>query len=72
MTMTVTIVITFIIADGEDFVMAAVRFAGSGARSGVPLVLRWVSVAWFQAGKATRIAGYSSRPKALEAVGIKG
>jgi hypothetical protein len=53
-----------IIADGEDFVVAAVSFADRGARSGVPLVLRWVSVAWFHDGKATRVAGYSSRPNA--------
>ena len=60
-----------IIADGEDFVVGAVRFAGRGAGSGVPLELRWVSVAWFRDGKATRVAGYSSRPNALEAVGLK-
>jgi ketosteroid isomerase-like protein len=59
-----------ILADGEDFVVAVVRIVGRGARSGAPLVLRWVNVSWFAGGRGTRSVGYLSRREALEAVGL--
>ena len=60
-----------IITDGDDFVVGRVALVGTGARSGAPLHLRWVTVAWFQDGKATRIVGYANRHQALEAVGLR-
>jgi len=60
-----------ILEDGEDFVVARMRLVGHGARSGAPLVLRWVNVTWFQDGKMTRGAGYLRRREALEAVGLE-
>jgi ketosteroid isomerase-like protein len=60
-----------ILAHGEEFVAARLRIVGHGARSGVPLVLRWVAVCWFHDGKATRGAGYLRRREALEAVGLE-
>jgi ketosteroid isomerase-like protein len=59
-----------IIADGEDFVVGRVVFVGSGARSGAPLRLSWVSTYWFREGKITLIVGYATRREALEAVGL--
>jgi ketosteroid isomerase-like protein len=59
-----------IVADGDDFVVSVVRFVGRGARSGAPLVLRWVGVTSFDNGKMTRAVGYLSRRQALEAVGL--
>ena len=61
-----------ILADGEDFVVARVRIVGHGARSGAPITLRWLTVTWYQGGKATRAAGYLRRRDALEAVGLEG
>jgi ketosteroid isomerase-like protein len=58
-----------IVADGEDFVVARVHLVGRGARSGAPILLRSVNVAWIHDGKITRVAGYMSRREALEAVG---
>jgi ketosteroid isomerase-like protein len=60
-----------VLADGEDFVVARMRVAGRGARSGAPLVLRWVTVFWFRDGKMTRTAGYARRREALKAVGLE-
>jgi ketosteroid isomerase-like protein len=60
-----------IVADGDDFVVGLVRVVGRGARSGAPLVLRWVNVNWFRDGKATRSVGYASRREALKAVGLR-
>jgi ketosteroid isomerase-like protein len=60
-----------IVADGDDFVVAVLGAVGCGARSGAPLVLRWVNVAWFRDGKATRSVGYASRREALMAVGLE-
>ncbi len=60
-----------ILADGEDFVVARVRLVGHGARSGAPVKLRWVSVTWYQDGKATRSVGYRRRLEALKAVGLE-
>jgi hypothetical protein len=59
-----------IIADGEDFVVSTIRFAGRGARSRAPLVLRWVNVTWFRDDKMTRAVGHLSRRKALKEVGL--
>jgi ketosteroid isomerase-like protein len=58
------------IADGDDFVVALVRLVGHGARSGAPLVLRWVTVTWIRDRKMTRAVGYLSRREALTAVGL--
>jgi ketosteroid isomerase-like protein len=59
-----------ILADGDDFVVARVRIVGQGARSGMPMDLRWVAVLWFHDGKATRGQGYARRREALKAVGL--
>ena len=59
-----------ILADSEDFVVARVRLAGCGARSGAPVELRWVSVTWYEGGRATRTVGYLRRREALIAVGL--
>ena len=61
-----------ILADGEDYVVARVRLVGHGVRSGAPVTLRWVSVTWFEGGKATRSVGYLRRREALKAVGLEG
>ena len=61
-----------ILADSDNFVVARMRVVGQGARSGAPLVLRWVTVTWFRAGKITRISGYAHRREALKAVGLEG
>jgi ketosteroid isomerase-like protein len=60
-----------IVAHGDDFVVGRVAFVGTGARSGAPLRLRWLTVTWFHDGKATRSAGYANRYEALKAVGLK-
>lgn len=59
-----------ILADGDDFVVGWVRIVGQGARSGMPMTLRWTAVLWFHDGKVTRGAGYVRRREALEAVGL--
>ena len=61
-----------ILADGQDFVVARVRLAGHGARSGAPVTLRWVTVTWYEGCKATRSVGYLHRREALKAVGLEG
>jgi ketosteroid isomerase-like protein len=61
-----------ILADGKDFVVARVGIVGHGARSAVPVTMRWVNVTWFQDGKMTRTAGYLRRREALAAVGLSG
>jgi len=43
-----------------------------GARSGVPVLLRWANVSWFEGGKIARAAGYAHRREALKAVGLEG
>ena len=60
-----------IVADGDDFVVAVCRMAGSGATSGAPLVLRWAAVFWCLDGKLVRVVGYLRRRDALEAVGLR-
>jgi ketosteroid isomerase-like protein len=61
-----------ILADGDDFLVARVSIVGHGARSGIPVAMRWVTVIWFQDGKMTRTGGYLTRREALEAVGLAG
>lgn len=60
-----------ILADGEDYVVARVRLVGHGIRSGAPVTLRWVSVTWYEGGKATRSVGFLRRHEALKAVGLE-
>jgi ketosteroid isomerase-like protein len=60
-----------IIADGDDFVVARVRLVGHGANSGAPVTIRWMAVAWYEGGKATRGVGYVHRREALKAVGLE-
>jgi ketosteroid isomerase-like protein len=58
-----------ILADGEDYLVTRVCIVGRGARSGVPVALRWFGVSWFHNGRITRTAGYLRRWEALKAVG---
>jgi hypothetical protein len=60
-----------IIVDRDDYVVGRNAFVGTGARSGAPLRLRWISVLWFDRGKATRAAGYATRSEALKALGLE-
>jgi|SRR5271156_1290392 len=60
-----------IVADGDDFVVARIALVGSGARSGAPLQLRFVTAAWYSDGKAMRAASYANRHEALKAVGLE-
>ena len=60
-----------IIADGDEFVIGRVALVGSGALSGAPVHLRWISVGWFSDGKATCCVGYASRREAFKAVGLE-
>jgi ketosteroid isomerase-like protein len=60
-----------VLAAGADHVVVANRIGGSGSSSGAPVELRWVSVFWLRDGKVARIAGYTNRHDALEAVGIR-
>ena len=60
-----------IVADGDDFVVARVRLVGHGANSGAPVILRWMTVAWSEGGKASRGVGYVHRREALKAVGLE-
>lgn len=57
-----------IVAATDDFVVASFCIDGASARLGTPLSFRWTGVTWFQDGRATRAAGYSTRREALEAV----
>ncbi len=57
-----------IIAASGEFVVASFCIDGASARLGTPLSFRWTGVTWFQNGRATRAAGYSTRREALEAV----
>jgi ketosteroid isomerase-like protein len=59
-----------VLADGEDFAVTMNRIAGTGVRSGAPLVLRWAAVFWSQEGRLIRVVGYLRRREALEAVGL--
>jgi hypothetical protein len=60
-----------LIGQGADFVIAMFRIVGLGARSQMPLELRWVGVTWFHNGKVTRAVGYRNRHEALAAVGVE-
>jgi ketosteroid isomerase-like protein len=62
--------IEHVLADGEDFAVTMNRIAGTGVRSGAPLVLRWPAVFWCQDGKLVRVVGYLRRREALRAVGM--
>ena len=56
------------IIDATDgFVVASFRIVGRSVRSRMPLLLCWTGVTWFRDGKLTRIVGYATRRKALEA-----
>ena len=61
-----------ILAVEDDYLVARVRVAGRGARSGAPVLRRLVSVVWFRDGKMARSVGYARRLEALEAVGLQG
>jgi hypothetical protein len=52
--------------------VGSLAFAGTGARSGASLQLRWVAAMWFRDGKATRCTGYGTRREALAAVDLAG
>ena len=60
-----------VIAAGESHVVAMFRVTGRGARSHLPLELRWVGVTWFSNGQVTRAVGYRNRREALEAVALE-
>jgi ketosteroid isomerase-like protein len=60
-----------IVADGDDFVVARMCLVGHGARSGAPVLLRWVHVIRFQRGKMSWGGGYARLLEALEAVGLE-
>jgi ketosteroid isomerase-like protein len=60
-----------IIAHSDDFVVARLAMIATGARSGAPLSLRWIDVAWFEDGKLARVAGYAHRHEAFKAVGLE-
>jgi ketosteroid isomerase-like protein len=57
-----------IVAATDELVVASFCIDGASARLGTPLSFRWTGVTWFQNGRATRAAGYSTRREALEAV----
>lgn len=61
-----------VLAEGEDFVVTMNLIAGSGARSGAPLVFRWPAVFWCRDGQLVRAVGYRRRREALKAVGLAG
>jgi ketosteroid isomerase-like protein len=61
-----------IIAETDDLVVGRMAIAGTGARSGARLRLRWINVTWFEDGKPTRSVGYASRHEALKAAGLEG
>jgi len=58
-----------VLAAGTDYVAIANRLVGRGSTSGAPVDMRWASVFWFRDGRLRRVAGYSRRSEALEAVG---
>ena len=60
-----------VLAVGEDFIVAAFSLSGTGARSQLPLELRWAGVTWFRDGKATRAVGYGTPEEALRAAGVE-
>jgi ketosteroid isomerase-like protein len=63
--------LTEVVAEGDDFAVIRVRLVGHGARSEVPLDLRWVGATWFRDGKVARTAGFARRREALKAVGLE-
>jgi hypothetical protein len=61
-----------ILADTDEFVVGRQALIGTGANSGAPLHLRWVTVMWVKDGKVSRVIGYTTRREALKAVGLEG
>jgi ketosteroid isomerase-like protein len=60
------------IIDAGDRVLVLTRFHGRGKTSGVPLEhMPAAAVFTVGGGKVTRLALYTSRSKALEAVGLR-
>jgi ketosteroid isomerase-like protein len=59
-----------LVAEGGDFVVTMNRIAGTGARSGAPLLLRWAAVFWVREGRLARVLGYLRRREALRSVGV--
>jgi ketosteroid isomerase-like protein len=59
-----------ILADTDDFVVGRQVLTGIGASSGAPLRLRWVTVMWFEDGRASRTVGYNTRKEAFRALGL--
>ena len=64
-------VVEEVIADTDELVVGRWALVGTGARSGAPLHLRWISVIWFHDGKAAHGVGYGGRREALKAVGLE-
>jgi ketosteroid isomerase-like protein len=56
--------------DHGDIVLAQVKFAGRGARSGVALEQILWQVVHFSDGKAIRFQAYATQAEALEAAGL--
>ena len=59
------------ITKSDEFVVTVNRIAGVGARSGAPLLFRWVAVFWVREGKLARVVGYLRHGEALKAVGLE-
>jgi ketosteroid isomerase-like protein len=64
-------VVEEILADTDELVVGRQALIGTGAGSGAPLQLRWVTVMWFEDGRACRTVGYNTRKEALRAVGLE-
>lgn len=60
-----------ILATGADYVVAALRIAGSSALSDGPLELHWYSVQHFRDGRLITAHGFASPQEALAAAGLE-
>jgi ketosteroid isomerase-like protein len=60
-----------VIADCDDYIVAATSLKGRGAASDAPLELRWVNAFWFLDGRLVRSGGFRHRREALKAVGLE-
>lgn len=60
-----------IVAEGDGFIVGREALSGTGAASGAPLRLRWITVMWFEDGRMSRTVGYNTRREALRAVGLE-
>jgi hypothetical protein len=60
-----------ILADSDHWVAGRQALIGTGASSGAPIHLRWITVMWFDGGRVSRVAGYNTRREALRAVGLE-